>query len=239
MDAVGQNVPRYTAKVSRRCVRFWWQPLTLLALLFFLWSQLPMTAVLFETRRIPGASRARAAYVVLDAAYAAQAFRKSVAVWTSGVIGMKQPQDTELGSIDFGHAVFPPEYLEQGSRYPGVWHPASVRALAVPLPDVRALSSSSGLDSTPMLSPLHGVQIRPDAVLRRALFAVPTFDETPPERSGHCRFYVETGSDGVVDHVLLMTARTPGAAFLEHALMKGRAKGATRGFVDADWCFAK
>lgn len=238
MGVAEQSGTRYAAKAARRPVRFWWQPFCILILLGLLWSQLPLSAVLSGARILPPATEARAAYVLLDAGCAAQAFRKSVAVWTSGVGGMKQSQDPDLGGIDLGNATFAPEYLTQGQYYPGSWRPAAVRALPSPPPSVEApvSASDSGLAAA---APFQGIRFQPDAVLRRAVFAVPAFEETPPERAGHSRFYVETASDGAVEHVLLLTARTPGAAIFERLLQKGRAKGAARGCVDVDWYFAK
>lgn len=239
MVVVGRTAQRYTAKAARRPIRFWWQPFMLLGLLVFLWCQLPLTAVLYEARSLPRATDARAAYVLLDAAYAAHAFRNSVSVWTSGIVGMKQSQDPELGGIDLSNATFAPEYLEQGRCYPGSWSPAKVRVLDMSLPDVAAFAPSSGSNVLVPPLPFQGVRIQPDASLRRSVFAVPSFDGTPPERSGHSRFYVETGADGTTEHVLLLTTRTPGAALFEHLLLKGRAKGEARGFVEVDWFFAK
>ena len=239
MNAGLQSVQRYKAKAARRPILFWWQAFFLLAVMAFLWNQLPLTAVLFEARVIPSLPVAHAAYVVLDSKYASAAFKKSLTAWTSGGTGGKLAPGMEIGGIDFVNAPHPAEYLERGGRYPGVWQPLAVSPLPVRLPDVAAPSDFSAMEGQKVKAPLQGVRIELDRALKGAAFAFPIADSSLTERAGHCRFFVETEKDGTVAHVLLLTARTPGAAAFELLLLRGHATGAARGSLDIHWTFPK
>jgi hypothetical protein len=240
---MGVNEPgvrRYRAKAARRPVLFWWQAFLLLGVVLLLWSQLPLTAVLFEARVIPPLPEAHAAYVTLDPAYAAQAFKKSLTDWTLSGTGDKLAPGLDIGGMDLGSALQPPEYLEQGARYPGVWQPAAVEPLAQRLPDdLRLPSEGKAPEALRQPELLPGVRTVLAKELEAARFTFPAEADAPPERSGFCRFYLETGADGAVEHVLLLTARSLGASVFERLLLRGHASGAARGFVELTWSFPK
>lgn len=238
MEEAKQSAPRYKAKASHRPFLFWWQAFFLLSVTFFLWSQLPLTAVLFKARVLPPLPDAQTAYVVLDPQYAAHAFKKSLTAWTSGGASERLSSGLEIGGIDLGNARRPPEYLEQGRRYPGVWQPWAVAPLGVALPDVSVASAVASANVSTNL-PRQGVRVELSKTLREASFTFPGLNKELSERMGHCRFYVETAADGAVVHLLLLTPRTPGAAAFELMLLRGHASGATRGSVDLDWMFPK
>ncbi len=239
MSASAQRGGRYRAKAARRPFLFWWQAFFLFGVVVLLWSQLPVTAVLFEPRSVPPLHEPRAAYVLLDGKYAAQAFKKSLTAWTLGGAGGGQALGLELGGIDLGAAHPEPEYLKQGMRYPGEWQPSAVKPLPLRLPDVRPSVVASWPSASPAREAPPGVRLAVSRALEAAAFACPVEEDPPPERSGHCRFYVETGADGAVEHVLLLSARTLGASVFERTMLRGRATGAARGFVDVDWSFPK
>jgi hypothetical protein len=239
MSGQEQSRLRYQAKAARRPILYWWQAFVLLGGVVLLWCQLPLTAVLYDARSVPPLPEPRAAYVVLDPSYAAQAFKKSLTAWTLGGGAEKRSAGLELSSIDMESTLRSPEYLEQGARFPGVWQPSVVRPLDQALPEIGVGSAGA---SAPPRSPREqetGVRVALSPALASLKFTFPEKQEAPPERSGQCRFYVETGADGAVEHVLLLTARTPGAAVFERALSKGRARGAGCGFVDLYWSFPK
>jgi hypothetical protein len=232
---------RYKARPARRPFLFWWQVFLLLAVAVFMWSLLPLDAVLFEPRASHALPSPRAAYVVLDPNFAALAFKKSLTAWTSGGTGEKSTSGLDIGGFDFGETLPPPSYLERGSRYPGVWRPADVAPLAPHLPDVRVPAAGSPPSANvKAAAPFQGVRTTLDRRLRAAAvaFAVPS-DALAVERTGHARFYVETDSDGSVAHVLLLSLRTPGAAVLEHLLLCGHAAAAADGVVEVDWTVPK
>jgi hypothetical protein len=239
MDVQAQSAPRYRARAERRPVLYWWQAFFLLGVVALLWSQLPMTAVLYDARGAAPLPEPRAAYVALDPAYAAQAFKKSLTAWTLGGGGDRSTPGLELGGIDMASALRAPEFLEQGAVFPGVWRPAAVRPLDQPLPEVRVPSQAEagGVRRVPETG--AGVRVSLSPSLEAAGFAFPLKPDVQPDRGGQCRFYVEVGADGGVEHVLLMSARSAGAAALERALLKGRADGAARGFVDLYWSAPK
>lgn len=239
MDKARQSSQRYQARAARRPLLYWWQAFLLLAVAVMLWCQLPMTAVLYEARGIPPLPDAHAAYVALDPAYAAQTFKKALTAWTLGGTAERRGQGLELGGIDLESTLPAPEYLEQGARFPGVWQPAVVGPLALRLPEVRAPAADAPQPPAPLREPDAGVRVALSPALSAVKFAFPATQETPPERSGLCRFYVETGADGAPEHVLLLSARSPGAAVFERALLRGRASGAGRGVVELYWAFPK
>lgn len=239
MDAQEQNRQRYRAKAARRPLLYWWQAFVLLGAMALLWYQLPLTAVLYEARSVPSLPEPRAAYVALDPAYAAQAFKKSVTGWTLGGGGEKRAPGLDLGGINLESSLQQPEYLEQGARFPGVWQPSVVRPLPQVLPEVQRPSLPEPRLPAPPRKPETGVRIALSPALESTKFLFPAKQEVPQERNGGCRFYVETGDDGAVEHVLLLTARSAGAAVFERALLKGRASKAACGFVELYWAFPK
>jgi len=238
MEEGKQSAPRFKAKASRRPFLFWWQAFFVLSVTVLLWSQLPLTAVRFEARKLPPLPEAHAAYVVLDPHYAAHAFKKSLTAWTSGGASERLSPGLEIGGFDLGNARQPPEYLEQGRRYPGVWQPWTVAPLGVSLPDVFVASATASENVSTNL-PHQGMRIELGKMLRESSFTFPVLNKELPERMGHCRFYVETESDGTVVHLLLLTPRTPSAAAFELMLFRGHASGAARGSVDLYWMFPK
>jgi len=239
MEIEIQSTPRYKARAARRPFLFWWQAFLLLAVMALLWNQLPLTAVLFEARVLPPLPDAHAAYVVLDPHYASQAFKKSLTAWTSGGAGEERVSGMEIGGIDLGTTLRPPEYLQQGERYPGVWQPLTVSALPIRLPDMRMPSDLETASELKAVAPPQGVRAELDRGLQAAAFAFSVLDDALSERAGHCRFYVETEKDGTVAQLLLLTPRTPGAAAFELMLLRGHASGAARGAVDIYWTLPK
>ena len=239
MKTGDHSMQRYKARAARRPFLFWWQAFLLLAVMVFLWKQLPLDAVLFEARVIPPLPKAHAAYVVLDSKYASAVFKKSMTAWTSGGTAEALALGTEMGGIALDNAPQPPEYLEQGKRYPGVWQPLAVSPLVTPLPDIAVPSAPDSLTDMRTGDTPQGVRVELDRALKAAAFSFPAADTLLTERAGHCRFYVETGKDGAVEHVLLFTPRTPGAGAVERMLLRGHASGATRGALDYYWMFPK
>ena len=238
---VGEPIERrYRAKAARRPILFWWQAFFLLGVVLLLWSQLPLTAVLFEARVIRPLPEAHAAYVVLEPGYAVQAFKKSLTAWTLSGSGAKIAPGLDIGGVDLGCALRPPEYLEQGALYPGVWQPSVVDPLTQRLPVDLRLPAEGKAQGAARLPTLHtGVHIVLAKALEAARYTFPAENNMPPERSGYCRFYLETGADGAVEHVLLLTVRSLGAAVFERALLRGHATGAARGTVELYWLLPK
>ena len=235
----GQNAGRYRAKAARRPVLFWWQAFLLLGVAVLLWCQLPMTAVFYEPRVFPPLPAAHAAYVTLDPAYAAQTVRKTVMAWTLGGTAEKRAAGSDFGLDELNDALQPPGFLDQGVRYPGVWRPAEVNPLAQRLGEVEVPSAGGPPTAAPLPAPPQGVRVVPDAALAAVAFTAVPQKAALSGREGHGRFYVETGADGAVEHVLVFSPKTDAVAALERALLRGRATGAARGFVDVYWKLQK
>ena len=198
-----------------------------------------MSAVFFEPRAIPHVPEAHASYVVLDPKFAAEALKKSLTAWMSGGSGERLPLGMESAVIDLGGALKPPDFLTQGKRYPGAWQPSDVSPLPDTLPDVSVPSVADSPVYLKKTESSQGVWTRQDGTLNAAGFAFPVLKEKLTERSGHCRFFVETEKDGSVVHLLLLTPRTSGAAAFELMLFRGRATGAVRGTIEISWALPK
>ena len=239
METCVNRVQRYRAKAARRPVLFWWQAFFLFGLVILLWSQLPATSVLYESRIFSPLPDSRASYVTLDSAYAAQAFKKLRISWTLGAVGKRSAAEMELGSIDMTETLQPPSFLEQGAIYPGVWQPAVVQPLPQRLPAVGVSSVPETPTKVKWPEPPQGIRPAIGRALSSAAFAFTLPKEPLPEHRGYCRFYLETDTDGSVAHLLLLSPRTGAATIFEQALIRGRAKTAARGFAEFAWSFSK
>ena len=240
METNGKSVYRYRAKAARRPILFWWQAFLLLGVVILLWSQLPMSAVLYEARVFAPLPDARASYVLLDPAYALQALKRMRTSWTAeGRPEGKGDDEMQLEAVDLNDALPSPSFLEQGAVYPGRWQPAAVSPLPQPLPDLRIASAADASDVVRLRKATLGIRPSLDASLVAAGFKFPLPSGALPERTGSCRFYLETEVDGSVIHLLLLSPWGKSAAVFEQALLRGQAKGAVRGFVSFSWSLAK
>lgn len=235
----GHTAGRYRAKAARRPFLFWWQAFFLLGIVVLLWSQLPMTAVFYEPRVFPPLPEAHASYVTLDPTYAAQTFRKTVMAWTLGGTAEKHESGLDFGLDELHDALHPPVFLEQGVRYPGAWSPSVVEQLAVRLGSVEVPSARGEPAAMPLPAPPQGLWVMPDTALGAVGFKMPTNKVELSEQEGHGYFYVETGADGTVEHVLVFPPRTEAMTVLARALQRAHATGAARGFVDVYWKLPK
>jgi len=239
MESNSDQVLRYRAKAARRPVLFWWQAFMVLGSVVFLWSLLPMAAIMHEERIVPPLPDAYASYVVLDPHVAAMVLKKMQTAWALGAAGGKLSQGAEIDLIERNDALRPPVYLKQGARYPGVWQPAAVEPLPQRLPALRVPSPADPVVLEKGPPEPHGIFVSLGESLKSGAFSFPVPEERLPEKSGHCRFYVETDADGSVAHLLLLSPRSAAAAVLERFLFCGRSQGAARGFVDVHWVYVK
>ncbi|MDX9866989.1 MAG: hypothetical protein RBT78_03595 [Kiritimatiellia bacterium] len=230
-----QSVPRFRARIAHRPVLFWWQACLVLGVFSLLWFQLPPEAVFYAPRSFAPLPDAHAAYAVMDPAYAAEAFRKTVMGWTLGGVIGKDDAGVEFGLSALTDALPPPVLLEQGARYPGEWQPLEVDPPAV-LPPALLAPGAAATYAPRAPAPLpEGMRVMPDAALRAAGWEVDVPDGILTVNEGQGRFYVETDTDGRVAHVLVFPPHTPSTAALERALARGRARGAARGVVEIFW----
>lgn len=231
--------PDYRAKAARQPFRFWWQAFVLLGLILLMWGQLPVTAVLYETRVLAPMPEPRASYVVLEPAEAAKALAGMRSSWTvadgEGVGGT----GLDMGAFDLPEEPQPPAFLEQGRRYPGAWHPAPVEPLPQRMPAIGVPDEPAAPRSGTVLVSPQGLQPHLSKALEAVDFAFTLRDETLLARTGECRFYLETDDDGTVSHVLLLSSASESTAVLARALGQGRARGAARGIITIMWSFAK
>lgn len=234
-----EHSQHYRAKAARRPILFWWQAFLLLGGILYLWSRLPVAAVLFEARVVPPLPEPRAAYVTLDPAYAAQVFKKTMMAWTLGGKGDKLSPGLDIAVTELDQTLQPPEFLAQGSRYPGVWLPSAVKPLAQRLPAMTVPSAVDTSAATGARFPPQGVRIMLDQALTAAAFSFPVPTNPVAERSGHCRYFLETEADGTVAHLLLLSPRTAAVSVFELALVRGAARGAARGVVELYWNYSK
>lgn len=239
MELCGHGTQRYRARAARRPFLFWWQAFLLLGLVVFLWSQLPVSAVLYEARVFSPLPEPRAAYVTLEPSYAAQVFKKVQHSWGMGNGDVKPSFGMDLGLVELHEVIEPPSYLEQGGQYPGIWRPAAVEPLPQRLPDLGVSSVTEVFPARQRPDQAFGIRrvLAPPLAQAGFTFALPAGGL--PERTGHCRYQVETDAGGAVVHVLLLTSPSESAAVLERALLRGKANGASRGDVDVYWSFSQ
>ena len=235
----GKSLRRYRARAARRPVLFWWQAFLLLGVVVLLWAQLPMSAVLYETRVFAPLAEARCSYVLLDPAYAVQALKKMRTSWTAAGADGKNNGEMELGIVDLNDVLQPPSFLDQGAVYPGKWQPAAVSPLPQPLPDIRIPSVADAAAVVRLPEPASGIRSSLDSSLAAARFTFQPPNGVLPDREGSCRYYVETDVDGTVVHLLLLSPWCGSASVFEQALLRGKAKGTVRGFVSLSWSLAR
>lgn len=235
-----QAVNRFRARASRRPLLFWWQAFAILGVTIFLWSGLPVGAVFYNTRRFMPLTEPRAAYVVIEPAEALRMLRKARSDWMVGNGDKLSPSFTmALGLSELREALPPPSFLEKGISFEREWSPAAVEALpqrlsAVPAPSVLREERAPVRHGYP-----SGARLLPDSSLAALSFSADLDVGKMPGPEGHARFYVETGADGRVEHVLALPPVVTGGSVIERALLRGRAQGAVRGFVEVYWRAAR
>ncbi|MDR2850218.1 MAG: hypothetical protein LBW77_06735 [Verrucomicrobiota bacterium] len=220
-------------KTARRPILFWWQSVALLGVTALLWWQVPYRAVWSGPRAIEPFPEPHASYVLLAPGEAAQALANMRASWMVTGADGGAPGDLDLGMFDLREEPAPPAFLEQGARYPGVWQPAAVEPLPLALPDIRGPSAEPVAEPAPV--PQRGLRSVCSRALVDAAFAFDPPGEALPERSGECRFYLETDDDGSVAHLLLLSPAGASSAVWERAVGRGKARGAARGTVTVMW----
>ncbi len=231
---------RYRAKASRRPVRFWWQAFATLGITICLWSQLPVGAVFYSAQRYVPLPAPCAAYVALEPADALSLLRRARSGWMAGGSDALAPSFVmDLGWDELRESLPPPSFLEDGGGVAGEWSPSAVGALPQPASVVPAPSVSREVRAPLRLAPQQGVRFFPDAALSALSFSADVDVVNIPKQEGHARFYVETGEDGRVEHVLALTPLEAEAILIERALSRGGAKGAGSGFVEVYWKNAK
>lgn len=230
------GLKRYRAKASRRPVRFWWQAFATLGITVCLWCGLPVGAVFYNARSFAPLHAPRAAYVVLEPAEALRMLRKARSGWMAGSGGALAPSFAlDLGLGELRESLPPPSFMDDGGVLAEGWRPAEVEALPMRLSEAPAPSLSRQARAPFRPFPQHGVRFFPDATLSALSFNVDVEAVKIAEEEGSARFYVETGDDGRVEHVLATAPLSEGAALIERALLRGRANGAGRGFVEVCW----
>lgn len=224
----------YRAKAARRPLHFWLQPFLLLLLILLLWHLLPVSALLFKPRLVQPLPDPHVFYVKLNPAYASEVLRASMQAWRRS--GGGSGDNISLGAIEPFVPLGAPALLEQGSVYPGHWAPEDVTPLAQALPDLICTSENTTRYVFKTGSQkLTGVNIESDSALKKAGFTFPEKEIYKIPGSGSCRFYIETGDDGAVVHLLVMDGGVEGSAAIERVLAKGSTKGAARGEVRVMW----
>ncbi len=235
-----QEVNRFRAKASRRPLLFWWQAFAILGITIFLWSGLSVGAVFYNTRKFIPLPEPRAAYVVLEPAEALSMLRKARSDWMLGNGDALSPSFTmDLGLNELRERLPQPSFLETGISSAKGWSPAAVEALPQRLSAVPAPSVFRETRDPVRHDPPSDAQLLPDSSLAELSFTADLDAGKITGQEGYARFYVETGRDGRVEHVLAMPPVATGASVIERALLRGRAQGAARGFVEVYWKAAR
>ena len=220
--------------LKRSRFRFWMPVLLMAAGMSLLWSMVPYALILKPPRASNPNRPARgpaAAYVELEPAYAAQAFKKIRSAWASDAQNGKL--SLEMGLVDLERPLPEPWYLEEGSLYPGKWSPAPPQPLPQPPPPI--IPPALPIPDVTFPPPVSGVRHTLSADLKRAGFTFTPPELPLPEANGNGIFEVETDETGRVIHLLLLTKRTPSLARIEQAIFRGTAQSAAIGQITCEW----
>ena len=232
----------FRKKFKRRPILFWWQPIAVLVIIALLFCNVPVESIwrqsLVIVTPIPPPT---AAYVMVDPDDAAKLFKHSLATWMTGQSEQPNRPGLDLSALDFDNRLGAPDFLTQSTVFPGSRQPpVALAALPAPLTEIAIPSATPTPKSTIPRKPQEGVFITASAALTTAGFTFPPDElNIKRDRSGECRFYVETDAEGNTVHVLLRSKPSPETLPIERALMRGRAQGAASGTVDIRWSFPK
>ncbi|MFO7936324.1 MAG: hypothetical protein R6V06_01800 [Kiritimatiellia bacterium] len=226
------DIQRYKAKAAGKPLQFWMQPFLLLLLIGLLWRMLPVPALLFDSRVVRPLPFSHVSYVRLEPAFASEVMRMSMQSlrrtesYGGNVISFEAVEPYE--------APGPPEFMEEGSFYPGKWSPDDVTPLAQGLPDLLCVSPPPSLyrESSPLA---EGFRMRIAPTLRKAGFAMPDINTEQLPGTGTVRFFVETDEKGSVVHVILLDPNVEGAYFLERMLYQGTSLKPASGEITFMW----
>ncbi|MCL1922165.1 MAG: hypothetical protein FWG50_14020 [Kiritimatiellaeota bacterium] len=232
---------QYQLRFKRRPVLFWWQTFALFGIVGLLFSEVPVASICRQARtHVAPLPPPSAAYVTLDPDTAAQLFKRSLVTWMTFQSERSNRPGLDLSALDFDNTLGAPDFLEQSDVFANNRPPLVIAALPVALAEIQIPSAGLAADAPSPRTPQGGLFITPSAALTAAGFTFPSEGlNVLKERSGECRFYVETDAEGYVVHVLLRSKHSPETAQVERALMRGRANGAASGMVDIRWSFAK
>ena len=212
-----------------------WIPAALILLLAMaLVLQFPAEALFFHARTAPRRTSA-AAFVALDAEAYAATMRNVQTAWQ---VGRRTPGALELnlGGAAFGAVRPAPRFLARAPvAATGVGRDGAA-ALAAP---VRPLTPPTLAAPSPDALPAEPVGLACDLSpeLASAGFAFPAPDAMAlPTSRGVAAFEVRTERTGGVETVLILPGAPRAAAdILRRALARGRAAGATNGFIHIEW----
>ena len=240
MEATVHHAQRYRAVPARRLSRFWLQPLFVIGLTALLWLSFVREAWHYETRTLPPPPEPRASYVILTPADAAKALANMRSSWRAAG-GDSNIAQLDMGMFELREEPAPPEFLEQGAFYPGVWRPAAVEPLPLPMLPVTVPiipdAARHVLTAKPPEPPQGIIPLTSQPLTDAGFsFALP---KNLPDRTGECRFHIETDAGGAIIHLLLLSQPNDSSAILERALGRGQARNAARGTVTLMWNFPK
>ena len=231
----------YRPRSTYRPFLFWWQAVTLFAafilLVGMLVGRVSRSSVSIIAMPLPEPT---ATYVTLAPDYAAQLFKRSLTTWMTGRDGKQNISELDLRVLDFDNGLPAPAFLEQRTVLPDSLQPVAAATLPVTFAEIPVPSAAPAKATPPPQRAKEGLFIEVPPALVAAGFTFPSNElKAMKERSGECRFYVETDAEGNVAHVLLRSKPSPETVTIEHSLMRGRAHGAANGTVDIRWSFAK
>lgn len=215
--------------VARSAV-FWWQGGLLLAGTALIWSRLPFSLVKHPFASFPPLEVVpSAAFVKVDSAFARAEYKKIFSAWFARPFG-RTAGGMELGGITLDLALPAPRYLGR-NEFPAATQSAfALPAPALELPEVELPNvRADELVPQPRKS---GIRIHFSPELAAAHFEVPEADRASAAfADGVYRFAVEISVDGLVEHLILLSAPSGGAAAAERLLQRAHASGPVRGIV--------
>jgi len=235
-----RSVSPYQIRFKRRPILYWWQTGALLGFVALLFLEIPFVSITRQAFSItPPLPDPTVAYVTLDPDYAAQLFKRSLSAWMTGR-AKKQTSGLDLSALDFDNGLGVPDFLEQSGVLPSDRQPLDIAALPATFAEISIQPVTPVANAARYRKPQEGLFIEMSPTLVAAKFTFPSNElKAMKERSGECRFYVETDTEGNAAHVLLRSKPSPDTFPIERALMRGRAQGAVNGTVDIRWCYTQ
>jgi hypothetical protein len=230
---------------QQRPSRYVWPIVLIICLVSVLWAEFPWSLQLGSLYPTTGARRplSKAAYITIDEASMSTLLKQAASEWMLGSGRKRKKRGLDLTTLETSLEPPAARYLEEGKVLPSEWKPENAKRLPVDLPPIVAPEKNKKkLPPQKELPQRNSYRARLSPSLEKAKFQFQFSTDvlksmTSP--SGHCQFYIECNDQGVVEHIVRLSAAEPDAFIFERVLALGTAKSAASGRVDIEWVVYK
>ena len=209
-----------------------------------LWANFPWTPrnrplTQQNTQSRPSSS---VAYINIDKASVNKLVKQAASEWMIGAGSKTKKNGLDLTALEASLEPPPPHYLEKGGILPSAWRaeqaerlPVTAPAIVIPEKEERPYPKMTIDQKSFYTARLSQTLQKADFKFMLSLDALKTMASS----SGSCRFYLECNNQGVVEHVIRLSAAHPDANLFERVLALGTSKTAASGCVDIEWMVVK